>query len=175
MSSQGKLLRLSVNNAERDTVADRSSHIPVLAGCFFPLMTWHTDFTQTLSKRKFCFLPMYLLSIPLFISFFISQIFFIFYCFWNFLKILCIYFWREGKEREKERERNINVWLPLMRPPPGDLAHKPRHVLWPGIEPVTLWFTGHTQSTEPHQPGPISQILVEHSTCLVLCQVRGIK
>ena len=27
--------------------------------------------------------------------------------------------------REKERERNINVWLPLKCPPPRDLAHNP--------------------------------------------------
>ena len=31
-------------------------------------------------------------------------------------KILFIYF-REGEGREKERERNINVWLPLAQPP----------------------------------------------------------
>ena len=33
-----------------------------------------------------------------------------------FKKILFIFRW-EG--REKERERNINVWLPLTQPPPG--------------------------------------------------------
>ena len=35
-----------------------------------------------------------------------------------FLKILFIHFYR-GEGREKERERNINVWLPLERPQPG--------------------------------------------------------
>ena len=30
---------------------------------------------------------------------------------------------------------------------------QPRHVLWLGIEPVTLWITAHAQSTELHQPG----------------------
>ena len=48
-----------------------------------------------------------------------------------------------GKGREKEREGNINVWLPLkhplLRPWPG---LQPRHVPWLGIEPETLWFTG---------------------------------
>ena len=39
------------------------------------------------------------------------------FCFLFFGKIL-IYFYREGKGRRK-RERNINVWLPLTRPPPG--------------------------------------------------------
>ena len=30
-----------------------------------------------------------------------------------------------GEGREKEKERNINVWLPLMHPPTGDLASNP--------------------------------------------------
>ena len=46
-----------------------------------------------------------------------------------FLKILIIYFWR-GEGREKERERNINVWLPLVRPLLGTwpTGPQPRHV-----------------------------------------------
>lgn len=79
MSSQGKLLRLSSNNAEKDTVANRSSNILMLPAIFFFLTTnelWLTDHIQTLSKRarKFCFLSMSLFNIPLFISLFISQI-----------------------------------------------------------------------------------------------------
>ena len=31
-------------------------------------------------------------------------------------KILFIYFWTEREGREREKERNINVWLPLMCP-----------------------------------------------------------
>ena len=50
-----------------------------------------------------------------------------------------IYFYRGGG-REKERERNISVWLPLMYPHWGP-GLKSRHVPWLGIEPVTLWFT----------------------------------
>ena len=34
-------------------------------------------------------------------------------------------FLERGEEREKERERNINVWLPLTHPQTGDLAHNP--------------------------------------------------
>ena len=48
------------------------------------------------------------------------------------------------KERGKEndRERNINVWLPLMCPPTGDLARNPG--MCPDWESNqwTLWFTG---------------------------------
>ena len=38
---------------------------------------------------------------------------------------LFIYLFNLFSERAKERERNINVWLPLAQPPPRDLAHNP--------------------------------------------------
>ena len=42
---------------------------------------------------------------------------------WGFLKRDFIYLFLEtGEGREKERERNISVWLPLMCPTTGDLA-----------------------------------------------------
>ena len=44
--------------------------------------------------------------------------------FFSFLKFLFIYLERE-EGREKERERNIDVWLPLTWPPTGDLAYNP--------------------------------------------------
>ena len=50
--------------------------------------------------------------------------------------------WREGKVREKEKERNISVWLPLMCAPYWGPGPQPRHVPWLGIEPATLWFSG---------------------------------
>ena len=44
----------------------------------------------------------------------------------HFLKILFIYLFLEREDGwEKERKRNINVWLPLTCPPTGDLAHNP--------------------------------------------------
>ena len=58
----------------------------------------------------------------------------------------------EGKE--KERERNINVWLPPTCPPTDlSLAHNPG--MCPDWE-SNLWSFGSqavTQSTELHQPG----------------------
>ena len=76
---------------------------------------------------------------------------FLFFSFKDF-----IYSFLEGGEvREKERERNINVWLPLKCPPTGDLARNP------GMCPdwqSNQWPFGSqagTQSTEPHQPGLI--------------------
>ena len=52
---------------------------------------------------------------------------------------------------EKERERNINVWVPLAHPPTGDLAHNSGMCPRLGIKPGSQ---AGTQSTEPHQPGP---------------------
>ena len=52
-----------------------------------------------------------------------------------------IYLFLERREgREKEMERNIDVWLPLARPLLGTWP-QPRHVPCLGIEPVTLWFS----------------------------------
>ena len=41
-----------------------------------------------------------------------------------FFKDFIYLFLERGERREKERERNINVWLPH-GPPTGDLAHNP--------------------------------------------------
>ena len=75
------------------------------------------------------------------------------------INILFIYFQR-GEGREKERQRNINVWLPLVRP----LLRT-----WPTTQACTLgWelnrqpfvLQAGTQSTEPHQPGICIQYLL---------------
>ena len=66
-----------------------------------------------------------------------------------------IYFFLErSKGREKERERNINMWLPLTCPPTGDLAHNPG--MCPDWESNLRPSSSQAgaQSTEPHQPGP---------------------
>ena len=59
------------------------------------------------------------------------------FCFLRFY----LFIFREGKGREKEREINIHVWLPLVHPyqEPGP---QPRHVPQLGIKSATLWFTG---------------------------------
>ena len=49
--------------------------------------------------------------------------------------------------REKERARNINARekyrsVASCMCPDWGLNLQPRHVPWPGIEPVTLWFAG---------------------------------
>ena len=40
-----------------------------------------------------------------------------------FLKDFIYLFLERGERKEKERERNINVWLPLMHPPPRLPTH----------------------------------------------------
>ena len=62
--------------------------------------------------------------------------------FFSFLNFIYLFLEKE-EGREKEREENINVWLPLAHHPalPGP-GLQPRHVPWLGIKPRTLWFTG---------------------------------
>ena len=61
--------------------------------------------------------------------------------------------------REKERERNITVWLPLM-PPTGDLAHDPGLCLDWESNWRPFGLQSGTQSTEPHQPGLKPTLLI---------------
>ena len=65
-----------------------------------------------------------------------------------FLKNLFIHFQWEGK-RSRKRGREISMCGCYS----CTLYWGLRHVPWLGIEPVTLWFTAHAQSTELHQPG----------------------
>ena len=71
-----------------------------------------------------------------------------------FFKDYIYLFLERGKRRKKERERNINVFLPLACPPPtGDLDYNPGMCLhWelnqqPFASQLGAW------STEPPQPG----------------------
>ena len=50
---------------------------------------------------------------------------FIYFILFLFFKDFIYLFLDRGEGWEKERERNINVWLPLARPPTGDLAGNP--------------------------------------------------
>ena len=64
-----------------------------------------------------------------------------------------IFLFLERREvREKEGERNINVWLPLTCPLLGTWSTTQACALT-GNQMATLWFTAYTQSTELHQPG----------------------
>ena len=72
-----------------------------------------------------------------------------------------IYLFLEREGREKERERNVNVWLPLVHP----LRHKPG--MSPDWELNWRLFGSQagTQSTEPPQPG--------HLLVLITCGCWG--
>ena len=87
-----------------------------------------------------------------------------------FLKDFIYLFLERVEGREKERERNINVWLPLVHPQRGweDLARNPG--MCPDWE-SNRWPFGSqasAQSTELHQPGLYFcfNIFFEHSTVL---------
>ena len=73
-----------------------------------------------------------------------------------------LFIFREGKggrNRGEQGEENINVWLCLLHPAAGDLAHNPG--MCPDWE-LNQWPFGlqaSTPSTEQHQSGPYSYIL----------------
>ena len=63
-----------------------------------------------------------------------------------------MYLFLRERGREREREGNINVWLPLMWPHWGP-GPQHRHVPWLGIERRHFSWQSGAQSPEPHQPG----------------------
>ena len=76
----------------------------------------------------------------------ISIKYFLFY----FLRFYLFLESREGME--KERKRNINVWLPLAAPLTGDLASNPGMCSDWESNQRPLSSQASMQSTEPHQP-----------------------
>ena len=58
--------------------------------------------------------------------------------YWFFFKIFIYLF----LDRGEEKERNINVWLPLTYPPHWGPGLQPSHLPWLGIGLLTLWFAG---------------------------------
>ena len=63
-----------------------------------------------------------------------------------------IYLFLDGKRREKERERNINVWLPLACPLLGTWLSTEAGAL-AGNQTGDPLVQAGAQSAEPHQPG----------------------
>ena len=78
-----------------------------------------------------------------------------------FLKILFIYFLERGEGKEKERKRNINVWLLLVHPLQGNLACSPG--MCPDWESNQrpLGLQAGAQSTKPYQPGPNTEFYIQ--------------
>ena len=71
----------------------------------------------------------------------------------NFCKDFIYLLLDRGEAREKEWERNINVWLPLVRPPSRDLAHNPGMCPHWESNQEPFGSQASTQSIELHQPG----------------------
>ena len=69
----------------------------------------------------------------------------------SFFKRFYLFIFREGKGGKK-RGRETLICGCLSHAPYWGPGLQPRHVPWLGIEPVTLWFAGYSQSTKPHQP-----------------------
>ena len=70
---------------------------------------------------------------------------------------------REGEGKEKERERNITVWVPLIRPLLGTWPETQACALTENRESNWQPFDSQagTQSTEPHQPGQFFGVLCQ--------------
>ena len=64
-----------------------------------------------------------------------------------------------GEGREKERERNIDVWLPLTRSLLGTWPTTQACALTGNQTCDTLVHSTSAQSTEPHQTGLVTVIL----------------
>ena len=75
-----------------------------------------------------------------------------------FFKILFIFRERGGKE--KEREWNINVWLPLT-PPTGDLTHNSGMCPDWVLNRRPFGFQAGAQSTELHKPEFWELVLIQ--------------
>ena len=99
------------------------------------------------------------------VKLFIKIYYFIFKRFYLFI------FRERRREREKERERNITVWLPLTYHPLGTWPAT-RHVSWPGIEPVSHWFTGWHSI---HWATLARAIKIYFNKCILFIKVVSIK
>ena len=73
----------------------------------------------------------------------------------SFFKDFIYLFLERAEEKEKGRERNIYVWLPLVHPLTGDLACNPGMCPDWALNWRPFGLQARTQSTEPHQPGLI--------------------
>ena len=71
-----------------------------------------------------------------------------------FFKDFIYLFLDRGEGREKERERNINVWLPLVNPLCGTWPTTQACALT-GIELATLWFSGWCSIQSHTSLGPL--------------------
>ena len=86
-------------------------------------------------------------------------------CLISFLKRFYLLILQRGEGREKHREGNINVWLPLMRPLLGTWPCNPG--MCPHWESNWQWFGSQAgaQSTEPHQLGLHSYLQQRKDRC----------
>ena len=88
-------------------------------------------------------------------------------------KNIYIFFVERGEGKEKKRERNINVWLPLTCAPTGDLARNPG--MCPDWESNWQLFGSQagTQSIQPHQPGAESLKLLNSTIKRKITQFKN--
>ena len=66
-----------------------------------------------------------------------------------------------GEGRGKEKERNINVWLPLVRPPLSTWPETQARTLTRNQTGEPFGLQAGVQSTEPHQPGHFFSLIIK--------------
>ena len=76
-----------------------------------------------------------------------------------------LFFERKG---DRKRGRKTPMCGCLSHAPYCEPDPQPRHVLWLGIKPATLWFPARTQSIEPHQPRLKIKMPLSYYNSLVL-------
>ena len=83
--------------------------------------------------------------------------------FFFFLDFIIFHFREREREGEREEEKHQCVVASHVAPHWGP-GLQPRHMSRLRVEPATLWFAAHAQSTKPHQPGPnyASNVLSSH-------------
>ena len=76
-----------------------------------------------------------------------------------------ILFLERAERKEKERERNTNVWLPLMYPPLGTWPNNPGSYRDWELNQRPFGLQACTQSSELQQSGPECRVLLESHAC----------
>ena len=114
-------------------ILDVSSLSNMYITCIFSSLWFDNSFLMLIfDEQKLLIFMTSDVAVSSFLFFFLNIV--------DFLKKIYLPIFRQ-KGRERDWERNVNVWLPLTHPhwEPGP---QPRNVPWLGIKPVTLWFAG---------------------------------
>ena len=81
---------------------------------------------------------------------------------YHFQSLYMLSFRERGERRKKERKRDIDVWekhIDRFTPPAGDLVHNPGMCPDQELNQRPFGLQAGAQSTEPFQPGHVSNFI----------------